>query len=483
MRPVLNPRGQSSADALAERQLAQHNNESASDDLLVQIASVVEIVAEIESCNSVKQAVQKAANFVAAELHRSSPNESKQVKVHIGLAKGTAAPVLQTTSDAGVSAGNVTAVIEAAMLETKTRQRPTHLPAKEGNRHAALCLKLLAEMSQNSHLYALELTDNSASPVGVMIVESNQPITNSQLTFCDGCAIPLGSAIQVIDRAELNHVGKWMRAIADRWETQRMTMLSIIAGVVFALALIPFPYSVQSHSELQPKTRRFVSVPFDAKLAECAISPGDVVEKDQTLAQLDEQELRLELAQVEADLYRALKDQDGLLARHETGEAALAKLKADALRARQQLLRYRFQHLVLRSPIGGLVVDGDFKDAQGMPLSTGQTMFEIARLDELRIEILIPADDIRLVAANANVVVQFDALPFERFDLQIERIQPAAELRDGANVFVATAVIPNHDHRLRPGMQGDAKIRSSWMPIGWHYLRKPVASTVRWFGW
>lgn len=472
------------------RNSTESHEPSPSTESMQTMAALIEAVSTIESADSLKAAAQKSAEFIA-ELINGQLESAGIVEVHIGISNVKASPVWTASADGRKPDAETMNRVEAVMAETKARQQSSRWPVPRenasspapANRFAALCLKSLANHSECSDFYSFELIEHSGQSVGVVVLASEQPLKEESLNHCDALAMPIGSALSVVRRAELNHVGKFFRSIATRWEQQKVRTIGQIAAALFAVALIPFPYSVPSKSELQPGTRRYVSAPFDAKLADCSIEPGDWVEKGQELARLDEQEVRLELAQVEADLYRAMKDQDGLVARHESGEAALAKLKADALAARQQLLRYRCDNLILRSPIDGMVVAGDFKDAQGMPLGMGDSIFEIAKMEALRLEVLIPAEDIHLVTEGAHVHVRFDALPFESFALEIERLNPASELRDGSNVFVATAMMPNPDFRLRPGMQGAAQVRVAWMPISWHYLRKPLGHSLRWLGW
>ena len=452
--------------------------------LLIELASVIEKVSELESCDSLSQGAQQAAQFVEDMIRRNTLQGDKQfVEVHIGFAAGTNQPRLIASLGNSSNSPEHKSQIEAAMAESKTRQRPTIWPAKRGNRHAALCHESLAASLKSASVMSFEITDHVGNAQGVILIATQRPLSDEISRKLQALSIPIGSTLNLIQRAEQNQLGKIIRSITDAYQNHRARTIALVTGILILFSLIPMPYMVNSECELQPEQRRFVSVPFDAKIESSQIQPGDLVKQGDELAKLQEREIRLELAQVQAELYRAKKDLDGLVAKHESGEASLARLKAEALEARQQLLRYRFDHLIMRSPVEGIVVSGDFKDADGMSLSKGDPMFEISSLETLRLNVLVPAEDIHWVKAGAQVFVRFDSLPFESFEVTIDHICPSSELRDQKNVFLAKATLENPNFRLRPGMRGTSRIKSTWQPVAWHYLRKPVSYTLRWIGW
>ena len=118
-----------------------------------------------------------------------------------------------------------------------------------------------------------------------------------------------------------------------------------------------------------------------------------------------------------------------------------------------------------------------------MPLETGQSLFEVAPLEKLSVDIFLPEDDVRYAQVGQSVSIKFDSYPFESFQGQLHRIHPAAEIKDAENVFVATVLMDNPEGKLRPGMKGDAKCQSVWRPIWWNLMHKPAAKCMRYFGW
>jgi len=253
--------------------------------------------------------------------------------------------------------------------------------------------------------------------------------------------------------------------------------------VVAAVLLIPMDYRVQCDLELQPVSRRFVAAPFAAPLEECFVEPGDIVAENEILARLDGRELKWELAGIRADLGKARKEYNTHLSEGKRGLTAIARHEIERLENLEALLAARDNNLEIRSPMAGVVVSGDLRDSEGVPLETGQSLFEVAPLDRMVVEIEIPEEDVRHVSRNMSLTFYLNAMPSETHEAQVLRIHPRAELREQDNVFVAEAELENTSTVLRPGMKGVAKVSTGARSIGWNLFHKPVAHVTGWLGW
>jgi hypothetical protein len=346
-----------------------------------------------------------------------------------------------------------------------------------------MCHRQFSQYSGKDNLITVPLYDPDGRLQGAVLVSSELRLPDRIRTFMQSSANSIGAALRLLKNAEKNRLQRLHGYVNETFRSHKARLVLTIVAAVFCLSLIPAPYMVRSECEIQPAAKRYVAAPFDGQLNQCLVEPGDVVSKDQIIARLDDREINLELDEIEAQLHQAMKTYDGHVASHKSGEARLAQLEADRLRARRDLLKYRSENLELRSPLDGIVISGDLKKAQGVPLKTGDSLFEIAPLQDLFVELAIPDDDIRFVKSGMPVWVALDAYPFERWQGKIERVHPSAEIRDEDNVFIATVQILNQSGKLRPGMQGRAKTKTSWRPICWIYLHKPIAKGLRWLGW
>ena len=234
---------------------------------------------------------------------------------------------------------------------------------------------------------------------------------------------------------------------------------------------------------MEPVTRRYVAAPFAGPLEKSLVDTGDIVEEGQLLARMDGRELRMELSSTRADLHRAAKERAGHLAMLSSGRAEIARFEVDRLQARHELLEHRERNVEIRSPIAGVVVSGDHEDAEGIMLDIGQTLFEIAPLDRMVVEVGIAEDDFAYVRPGMPVTIRLDAFPLRRFNATLESIHPRAELRDNQHVFVGEVRLDSSEIAFRPGMQGTARIKAGRFPLGWNLFRRPLTKLVAWLGW
>lgn len=259
--------------------------------------------------------------------------------------------------------------------------------------------------------------------------------------------------------------------------------LSIGLLLAVLAMLIPMPYRIGADCQLEPVVRRFVAAPYDGILEKSLVESGAIVEKDQLLARMDGRALRIELSGVQADLDAAKKRRDSALAVGDIAQSHIARSEMKRHESQMKLLTGRLANLAVRSPIAGIVVSGDLDKAQGAPLDTGQTLFEVGPLEEMVAEIRIPESEIRLVKQDATVKIKLNAYPFQTFTGKVRRIHTRAEIVSDQNIFVAEVVMDNSDGRLRPGMEGTAKIVSGTYPIGWNLFHKAWEKARYWLIW
>ena len=249
---------------------------------------------------------------------------------------------------------------------------------------------------------------------------------------------------------------------------------SVVTLNVVALAaqMLPVPYDVNCDCELQPVTRRFVAAPFEGTLERALVEVGDTVTEGQLLARMDGKEVRWELAGNAAEYERAAKERDAHLADQKFGEAQLARLQMERLGLTTRLLEHRSENLEIRSPIDGIVVSGELKRAEGVRLSLGQTLFEIAPLDRMIVEVEIPESELAHVPPQTDAVIRLEAYPDQRLTGPLKRICPRAELRNKQQVFIGEVELPNDTGQLRPGMRGRVALPAGNSTLGWRLFHR-----------
>jgi len=481
---------ESAAHCLAQRQ----SNEQlvvatqAAEDLAAQdqLVATVEGAGSLDSAcfqivNELSAYVESLNNLATSEIAVENSQSSSVVDVYVGVTQNNSPVKLTAVSNSNtLPAQEQRESIEAAMQECLCRQAPSCWPRSAENPAGVLCLKRMSKVVGSEHLTAYPI-ETSKGKVGVVVLATSRRLSARSFAFADSCSARLGSAMQLVKRAEPGRLQGLLDKITEIKNNRKK--LALIAFALLAASFIPMPYYVSSECEVRPESKLYIASPFDTTLEKCHVQPGEQVTKNMLLATLDGRETKLELAEVEADLNRATKQRDGHVVSHESGEAYVAKYEIQRLQSRRDLLLHRQESLELRCPMDGIVIAGDLQNAEGMPLKVGEALFEVAPLDKLRIELAIPEDDVRYTKTEMPTKIRLDAFPFESWEGKIERIAPASELKNEQNVFVAVIQVDNTDGRLRPGMTGHGKTKTIYRPVIWNYFHKPAASAARWFGW
>ncbi len=258
------------------------------------------------------------------------------------------------------------------------------------------------------------------------------------------------------------------------WKKGTVTRRRLITGAAILLGLTllaPLPYPVRSTCELQPVVRRVIAAPFDGILQRSTVRAGETVKQGQLLAELDGREVRSQLAEAIARREKAAKEADSAQAADRIAEARMATLEAEGLTHEIERLEYRREHLLVRSPIDGLVLQGDLERSEGAPLRMGAALFEVGPLDRLLVEFAVDATDISLVEPGATARLKLESHSGDSIEATLLRVSPKSEWRDDRNVFICEAEIDNPDNALRAGLEGKGKIEGPRRPLAWVWLR------------
>ena len=159
-------------------------------------------------------------------------------------------------------------------------------------------------------------------------------------------------------------------------------------------------------------------------------------------------------------------------------DTRLASAQAGQTRAQLDLVLEKLQRVQIIAPYDGVIVKGDLSQQIGSPVELGKVLFEIAPLDAWRVVIEVDERDVSLVAVGQAGQIALTSLPGERFDFTLRRITAVSTPQDGRNFFRVEAQIARPDARLRPGLEGVAKVHVAqdaalavWTRSFRHWLR------------
>ncbi|MFT7638959.1 MAG: biotin carboxyl carrier protein [Pirellulaceae bacterium] len=359
---------------------------------------------------------------------------------------------------------------EEALNEAIIRDKITVWPAMDpADRHATLCHQRVGRLHGHSCIISIPLRDADGNAIGAWAFAGTveQLASEQVLALLELVENQIRGSITLMREARASLTQRLMQSLIIRSRAKSIRAVFWVTLLVSAAMLLPLPHRVSCDCQLTPTVRRMSVAPFDGLLETSHVKTGETVKAGQLLAKLDGRQADWELSGLLANRKQAVKKRDVGYARGEVAEAQQAALEVEQLDIKIQLLRDRQESLRVVSPIDGVVVSGELESVEGAPVTIGQTLFEIAPLKSLKLEIAIPEQEIGFVDVGQAVSIFLEGRPDDAIVAQLSKIAPEAELRDGQNVFVGNLLIDNSDNRLRPGMAGTARLSIGKKMTGW----------------
>ena len=118
----------------------------------------------------------------------------------------------------------------------------------------------------------------------------------------------------------------------------------------------------------------------------------------------------------------------------------------------------------------------------GAPVEIGQTLFEVAPLEDYRVMLEVREEDIGQVTIGSEGRLMVAALPDEPLRFTVQRIVPVAETTRLNNVFRIEAALEEPPALLRPGMRGVARIELGERKLLWLWTHGLI-ERVRLWAW
>lgn len=284
-------------------------------------------------------------------------------------------------------------------------------------------------------------------------------------------SLPLRQRLVIALKSRLKQIGK----------PEHKPLNIVVAGLLALLLLfllMPLAFRITAPARLEGEMQRVLAAPTDGYLYQVHVRPGDSVKAGQLLAELAEQDLVVEQRGLEAEL---AQQQNALLsaqARGDQSEFVVSQGRADAVRAKLDLVRQRLERSHVRAPFDGIVTKGDLTQAVGAPIKLGDELMTLSPASGYRVLIEIAESDISELKPEQSGRLVLAALPAQMLSLRIERITPLATTAEGRHYFPVYAILDTEQPALRPGMQGYAKIDIdrrpllfNWLNRGWSRLR------------
>lgn len=354
---------------------------------------------------------------------------------------------------------------EAAMNEAIDERALITWPPREGEPPAAAAIADYAHEQKAGGLAIVPLMHGGVVD-GVLLFERGHPFSEAETEAMEVAALSIAPLLALQWVAAESLPARLRRSLKDaaRFATDSSRPALKLGAVALAAllvagVLVPVEQKVTAHSLIEGEVQRAAVAPFAGYVQKAVARAGDNVKAGQLIATLDDKDLRLDRLRLESELEVSLRKEREAIAIGNRVDMRLAAAQAGQTRAQLDLVLEKLQRVQIVAPYDGVIVKGDLSQQIGSPVEQGKVLFEIAPLDAWRVVIEVDERDMSLVAPGQQGQIVLTSLPGQRFDFTLKRITAVSTPQDGRNFFRAEAQLAQLDARLRPGLEGVAKIQ------------------------
>ena len=240
------------------------------------------------------------------------------------------------------------------------------------------------------------------------------------------------------------------------FRTKIMTVVSVLAIVL--LMVLQTDRVITAKALVEGKIQQAIVAPFTSYIATADARAGDLVEKNQVLATLDDRDLQLEFGKWSSERDKQVKEYHHALAIRDRAKISILRAGIAQTDAQLESVEAQLQHTQLRAPFSGLLVTGDWSQALGAPIERGQLLFEVIPAKNYRVTLQVDEHDVVTLTKGQQANLRLTGLSDQLIQLQLSQIFPVASVTQGTNNFRVESEIISPPEGLRPGMQGTAKI-------------------------
>ena len=315
--------------------------------------------------------------------------------------------------------------------------------------------------------------------VGVLLLERNRPFTAAELEELEALAQALAPVLETRRGAQESltaHAWRSWQALLRRLTDSsrpglKLAALTVAVALLLA-AVIPVVYRVAARAAIEGSVQRAAVAPFQSYIKDATVRAGDTVQQGQVLANLEDKELRLEQVRWQSEYEVATRKEREALAKADRVALRLAAAQASQAKAQLDLVNEKLARVHIAAPFDAVVVKGDLSQQLGSPVEQGKVLFELAPLDSWRVILKVDERDIADVALGKPGELVLTSLPGRSFPLTVTKITPVSVAEEGRNFFRVEAELTDQSLKVRPGMEGVAKIESDSQSLLWIWTHR-----------
>src|SRR5262249_2730997 len=360
-----------------------------------------------------------------------------------------------------------------------------------GQEHVVRAHQVLSREHGQNTICTVPLTESNRV-LGAITLErpTDKPFDPPSIQLCEHIGVLLGPVLE-LKRKEDRWIGEKVldsitAFVVDLFGPRHVALK---LGAVTAIAVVAFllfakgDYRVTADGSLEGTIQRALAAPVAGYLSDAQSRAGDVVKAGQVMATLDDRDLRLERLKWATQRAKQQREYSEALAKQELAKAQVLRTQIEQADAQLTLLDEQISRLKITAPFDGVIVSGDLSQQLGAPVERGNTLFEVAPLDQYRIVLKVDERDIVEVRTGLSGELVLSSRPDHGFVFLVEKITPVSTAQEGRNFFrVEARPVGEDTEALRPGMQGVAKITVDERRLAWIWSHK-VVHWLQMFAW
>lgn len=450
--------------------------------------TAMELLAAVQEHDSLPESTMAFCNELGGALNAE--------RVALGLVKKRAVKLAAISHGAWFrKRSNISETIEAAMDEAYDQQvtilHPDDGEGTAGNQIIVQHARLSAA-SGNGWLLSVPVEDRGRI-IGIVTLEREaeaEPFGARDVLFAETAAALIAPTIVLKQREERLVSGRIRRTGMDTAKAllgprkPLAKALGIAAVVLLLFLLVPIAqFRIAADASLEGSVQRSASVPFSGFIARSGARAGDVVQKGQVLASLDDRDLRLDYARSASEVRQLDRRYRGSLAQHERAEMNLYGAQLAQAEAELRLIEYKLARVNITAPIAGVLVSGDVSQLVGSPVKEGEVLFEVAPTGNYRVVLQVEEGDVSYFNPGQRGEFAPTGLAGRTVPFTVTKLTSVTANEDGKNTFRVEASLGKADElRLRPGMEGIAKVNIDRRSRLWIWTRG-MRDWLRLFFW
>jgi RND family efflux transporter MFP subunit len=418
---------------------------------------------------------QGAATALATEI----ASRLGCLRVSVGLRRGRKLDVVAISDNATFGRQmNLVRLLGAAMDEAADQEAVVRYPSRDG-RLVTMAQQALAQQQGAEEICTVPLVVRGRFDAALVLERPRDaPLSGTEIDFAQTVG-EFASPMLLCKREDERWliVKAWM---AGRRQLQRLIGTDylgrkLLLGMIVALGIFLFTgtgmYRLSADAILEAGERQAVFAQFNGFIAGAYARAGEIVERGQLLATLDDRDLKVEKVRLSTEIAQLRRERREATAQHERAQVRILNAKMDQIEAQIALIDEQLARTRVTAPFDGILVAGDLSQSLGAPVKQGDMLFELAPLGRYRLQLLLDERDIDDTVVGQHGSVVFSALPDRPLPITVQLITPITQVHEGRNAFTVEASLEQTPDRLRPGMEGVAKVEVGERRLVWIWTR------------